>query len=307
MRTICLGLLFLLLCVQNSNGQGIATLETNKPEYEYGEPIALAFTIENPSDTLFILKGSTSCQAQFKFDDFDSAMHTACTLDDIDIMFSPGSYRTWHWELDPRRLGLPDTSGTHTIIGHYSSYSDTLQIIAPKFNGGPLTVEINDDVPGDTLEAIKSNLNAVVYVSFPYGNGVTYEEWGIEGMSPEDAIAVYGNHAAFRSMVRPEILVYYMAIVNTEKETPETVGLESVIYPNPVRTTATLEINGRTLQPVQVKIFDVLGRERMMLYEGIITGTREFTIDGSILSSGIYLYKIEGERVNQQGLFVHIE
>lgn len=221
-------------------------------------------------------------------------------------MFSPGSFRTWSWVIEPRKLGLPDTSGTHTVIAGFGPYADTLQIIAPEFNGGPLTVQINAGTPADTVEAIKSALNAVVFDSFVLGSGVTYEEWGIEGMSPEEAIAAYSTHPAFQSMdTNP--LVAYVRIVNTQEEVPQKAEIESVVYPNPFQTVATLKISGTPRERVQVKLFDLLGRERMTLFEGYLTGTRELEIDGSTLPNGIYFYKISGEQVNQVGRFVHIE
>ena len=300
------GVLFLTLCFQSSNAQGIATIETDKTEYEYGEAIELDFTIENTGDSVFTIRGSSSCQAQFKFNDFESELHTVCTLDDLDVMFSPGSFRTWSWVIEPRKLGLPDTTGTQTIIAGFGPYSDTLQIDAPKFNGGPLTVQINAGTSADTIEVIKSDLNAVVFESILFGNGVTYEEWGIEGISPEEAIEAYSNHPAFQS-VSSNRLVQYATIVNTQKEVARKVDIESVVYPNPFHTDATLKINGTSHQRVQVKIYDLLGRERMTLYNGYLTGMKELAIDGSTLPNGIYFYKIFGEQVNREGRFVHVE
>jgi len=301
-----IGILLLALCFQSSNAQGIATIETNKTDYEYGEAIELSFTLENTGTSEFIIRSSSRCQAEFTFNDFDSGLHRICTADSVPVMFSPGSFRTWSWVIEPRRLGLPDTTGTHTISAYFGPYADTLQINAPEFIGGPLTVHINAGVSTDTLEAIKSELNAIVFESKMFGNGVTYEEWGIEGTSPEEAIEIYGTHPAFR-FVDSNRFVQYASVVNTQKEVARMDDIKSIVYPNPFHATATLKIVGDSHQRVQVKIYDLLGRERMTLYDGYLTGITEFMIDGSTLSNGIYFYTIVGEHVNREGRFLHIE
>ena len=62
------------------------------------------------------------------------------------------------------------------------------------------------------------------------------------------------------------------------------------VYPNPFSSTATFEIGGLTdLQTVNFELFNVLG-ERVMTSLNISNST--FTVDGSKLGSGIYIYSI---------------
>lgn len=293
-------------CAQYSSAQGVATLESNKTEYEYGESIEISFTIENPSQTTFSLEGSSNCQAQFRFNDFDSGANTICLTDLIDVVFSPGGFRTWRWVIEPQKLGLPDTSGTHTIVGYYRPYSDTLQITAPKFIGGRLDVYVNAGASADTLDAIKSALNADVIWVFPRPDGSTQEEWRIEGVTVDDAIATYGNNPVFQLM-EANRLVDTLTITSTQKEVPLRIELDSEVYPNPFQDSAKLRISGRYDERVQVTVYDLLGRQRMVLYEGYLTGVNEFAIGGASLPPGVYFYKIIGEHVSEQGRFVHIE
>ena len=65
-------------------------------------------------------------------------------------------------------------------------------------------------------------------------------------------------------------------------------------YPNPFNPTTTIRYS--VIQPdiVQIKIYDILGREvKTLINELKQAGTYEFQFDASGLASGIYLYKIE--------------
>ncbi len=134
-RLLIMWLCLFMFFLQESRGQGLARIESSKSEYAYGEAIHFSFTIENTSDSIFILKGSSNCQAQYFFDTFNSVENTVCLLDSIDIQFSPGSFRTWNWVIEPRVLGLPDSTGMHTIIGYYpgTEYADSIQVMAPMY------------------------------------------------------------------------------------------------------------------------------------------------------------------------------
>ena len=68
-------------------------------------------------------------------------------------------------------------------------------------------------------------------------------------------------------------------------------------FPNPFSESTTIAITVLIGQEIEAALYNVLGQEVLPLYSGPIGSNerREFTIDGSSLTSGIYIYRIEGE------------
>jgi hypothetical protein len=70
-------------------------------------------------------------------------------------------------------------------------------------------------------------------------------------------------------------------------------GLLLHAYPNPFYSTTTISITLSSATDVCLQVYDVLGRELMKLVEGTLTaGTHTVWLDGSDLSSGIYLLQL---------------
>ena len=67
-------------------------------------------------------------------------------------------------------------------------------------------------------------------------------------------------------------------------------------YPNPFNpsTIVGFSISGaHTGTPVQLRVFDILGREVAVLVDGLMpAGTHQVTFDASGLASGIYMYRL---------------
>ena len=68
-------------------------------------------------------------------------------------------------------------------------------------------------------------------------------------------------------------------------------------YPNPFNPQARFELQVRKRQKVHVRLYDVLGRQVQVLFEGVVEPgeVREVTLDGQGLPSGVYLYRAEGD------------
>lgn len=65
-------------------------------------------------------------------------------------------------------------------------------------------------------------------------------------------------------------------------------------YPNPVRSTTTIPFTLRQVASVQLTIYDVLGREVLLLVDDTRpAGTYEVVLDASSLSSGTYFYRLD--------------
>ena len=70
----------------------------------------------------------------------------------------------------------------------------------------------------------------------------------------------------------------------------------SAAYPNPFNPRATFTLAVREAQPVQVVVFDMLGRRMALLHDGMMAANRvhTFALDGAGWASGTYLYRVTG-------------
>jgi len=65
-------------------------------------------------------------------------------------------------------------------------------------------------------------------------------------------------------------------------------------YPNPFNPVTTIAYQIREISNVNLKVYDILGREvATLVNEEKLTGNYEVKFDGSNLSSGVYLYRME--------------
>ena len=98
-----------------------------------------------------------------------------------------------------------------------------------------------------------------------------------------------------------------IASVNLEDATdlPSQLTL-SQIYPNPFKDNATLSVGTGNTDYLQIKVFDLLGREVQTIFEGpVLSRSIEgFTFDGSSLPAGRYMVRISGESESLSRLIV---
>ena len=81
--------------------------------------------------------------------------------------------------------------------------------------------------------------------------------------------------------------------VENEKELPTSFAL-SQNYPNPFNPSTKIKYQIATSNPVSIKIYDVLGNEVATIVNELQpAGNYEVTFDASLLSSGVYLYKLQ--------------
>lgn len=77
--------------------------------------------------------------------------------------------------------------------------------------------------------------------------------------------------------------------------TPERFSLRQN-YPNPFNPVTTIEFSVPKESKVKLRVFDVLGKEVMILVnENMASGNYKVSVDASLLSSGTYFYKMESE------------
>lgn len=66
----------------------------------------------------------------------------------------------------------------------------------------------------------------------------------------------------------------------------------SAVYPNPASAITVVEVNVQSAQ-ASLKLMNILGEEVKMMYQGNLTGKRNFFIDAAALSSGVYLVALQ--------------
>jgi hypothetical protein len=70
------------------------------------------------------------------------------------------------------------------------------------------------------------------------------------------------------------------------------------VYPNPFSASTTFEISGNINEPLEFRLYDQLGREVKRLES--ITSSR-FGLQRDDLASGMYYYRIQGEKLRASG------
>ncbi|MDP8289112.1 MAG: T9SS type A sorting domain-containing protein [Candidatus Electryonea clarkiae] len=91
-------------------------------------------------------------------------------------------------------------------------------------------------------------------------------------------------------------------VTRSDSEFPVTFGISS-IHPNPFNPTTSIEVTVSEYVHVNLSIFDVQGREVVIMYRGEFTaGSHRFVFDGSSLLSGTYVVRLdEGKSERARG------
>ncbi len=88
----------------------------------------------------------------------------------------------------------------------------------------------------------------------------------------------------------------YSPVIEVSVDLPTTHFLGNA-YPNPFNPQAQFSLNVAAEQNVSITLHDVLGHEVQTIHTGALEANRAhlFTIDGSTLASGTYVYRVVGE------------
>lgn len=91
-------------------------------------------------------------------------------------------------------------------------------------------------------------------------------------------------------------------VVPAQSKDTEAPGQEAYVlttaYPNPFNNSSRFSLTVADRQQVRVQVFNMLGQTVRDLYSGTMDAgeTRTFTFDAGDLPSGIYIYRVRGER-----------
>lgn len=89
---------------------------------------------------------------------------------------------------------------------------------------------------------------------------------------------------------------YYTREIETEVYLDERFEIGKP-YPNPSTNQATVEVTVREKQPVEVGLYDVLGRRVRTVRTGELAGqrTRQLQVETGRLASGLYFLRVDGK------------
>jgi hypothetical protein len=289
------------LCTAAAQEGAVATLTTDKETYEYAEPIELRYRVVNEGDEEFVWWGSSTCIVGFAW---GGLIHPgdpgACSLDTSPHAFPPGASWTWIWILNPADHAVPEADGKqHIVAGRGIVFqSETIanahlpaevNFGAPRFVGGVVSVGLADGVTLEDVADVMEALNATV---------LEYGYWRIEGVTPWDAIATYGDDERFRWMVIHRPLEYHAVEyrVGIEPGGGRTEAGLSAPFPNPTLSSVRLELVPRADGEALIELLDVQGRRVALLHRGVLPANQPvtITIDAPRLAAGTYIVRASG-------------
>lgn len=219
-----------------------------------------------------------------------------CTADHREFPFSAGQSRTWSWYLNPPDLGIPDQDGYQKIRGWSGSagLSDSIQVKAPKYYGGRLSVGIKDNTSESYLDSLRSRINAeVIWESLTSSR---WEKWMVTGHSIDSISTAHQDDDRF-SFINPYRPLQFDSMkvstdVSFESKIPAGYSLEQN-YPNPFNPKTTITYTLSEQQQVLIEVFDIMGHKVSTLIDKFQQpGTHHVTLDATNLSSGVYIYRI---------------
>ncbi len=110
----------------------------------------------------------------------------------------------------------------------------------------------------------------------------------------------YGQHAFRLRQVDTEGEATYSDVIETQVRLDKSHEIGAP-YPNPVRQQATLEVTVRESQPLQIDMYDILGRRVRRLQREEVSGqqTHRLQVGTRRLSSGVYFLRIQGESFSE--------
>jgi photosystem II stability/assembly factor-like uncharacterized protein len=156
-----------------------------------------------------------------------------------------------------------------------------------------------------------TNLAWAAIGASPYRTSNNATSWSSQTVFPISGtlnhISFVDSTAGWAVTSNGEILRYPTTTtsVHRSEETPGEFSLEQN-FPNPFNPTTQIKFNIHNVgtehvQPVQLKVFDLLGREvATLVNEPLQSGGYTIHFDGSLLSSGVYIYRLRAGSLVQE-------
>lgn len=133
------------------------------------------------------------------------------------------------------------------------------------------------------------------YLRYSTDNGLSFNKLGDSLPAEITNIAVKGNYI-YAGVKYYSVWRFFKPVITAENNEagmlPATYSLKQN-YPNPFNPTTKFKYDVARLSNVKIVIYDVTGREMQTLVnESLKPGTYEASFEGSLLTSGVYFYKL---------------
>jgi endonuclease I len=139
------------------------------------------------------------------------------------------------------------------------------------------------------------NDSKIATVTSSNETGTIKESGSISVNVNDDVVLKFIQQSSESGQVAIDNVSWTSYTVSTEPVIPETFRVGNA-YPNPFNPRCTLPLELREDTQLKISLYDILGNERSVLFNGIMTrGQHMIEIDGSELSTGLYLIKLEYE------------
>jgi hypothetical protein len=137
-----------------------------------------------------------------------------------------------------------------------------------------------------------------VFVTTNYGNSWSNYNQGFDTIHGVLSLVKAGNYliaGTTTAFVWRRALSELTSLHNSGKETPSSYSLGQN-YPNPFNPSTNVKFSIVKAGDVKIVVYDIQGREvTTMVNERLNAGTYEVRFDGSMLTSGVYFYKLLSE------------
>lgn len=280
----------------------VASIETDQAAYAYGEPIEVRFTVTNASGQPAEIRLGDSCGVGFALGDFVTPGSSGgCLASEMHYPTEPGASWTFVWQILPNEHGLPEIDGEQTLTGYFYDVNSGTNLqpettfTAPRYLGGRLSLRLADGVTTQDVQDVIEALNATILEEWSWGP----QHWEISGTTTADAVATYADDPRF-VYLEPFQELYYGALYLTDSEpnaSPRAEARLSAVYPNPLTASGAFTLALPRTGPVEVAVFDLLGRRVATLHEGVLAAEAEhtFTLSAEGLPSGVYFVRAAGD------------
>jgi hypothetical protein len=234
--------------------------------YQYGVDPVIGPDICSPTSTCMALRSYDIQVDPYQF-----------ALDNYDTYF--GMFGIW-----PRAVQNASEYGLNGAVTRYRTWSDTYDVLV---NNGRIVMSIGEPLYSGhlvMLAGFTSTGNPIVHdparsngYSYIYNKSSLSHSWFDKGGV---AYTFYNTDSIFVN-VDEKIFVANDFILNQN-------------YPNPFNPTTKISFTIPTSQFVKLKVYDILGNELITLInDELQVGNYIIDFNGSDLSSGIYIYKLQ--------------
>ncbi len=124
------------------------------------------------------------------------------------------------------------------------------------------------------------------------------QNFGIIIVSSEENSRSSKRFASRENLTSKPLLTVYYSVNPTSSEEENSIPVAATLdqnYPNPFNPTTNISFQLPQSSRVQLNVYDIVGRKVATVFDGVRSaGTHTFTFNATNLSSGVYIYTLEG-------------